>query len=84
MSLRKVMIGDDVKVWFQDHVEGDDVYDALDFVVLGTVKAITKSSIIIKSWYFEEPFEAPKHPGNEHQYAIVKKAIKRLKIAKWG
>lgn len=82
--MRKLKVGQDLKITFLDHVESDEgPKDAFVFVCYGTLVRKTKSALVVASWHFQD-LKAEKFEGNEKTYTIVKKAITDIQVATWS
>jgi len=81
VSRTRAKKGDLVEIRFHDHCEDGD--DAMEFLVWGRVRRVTRSSYIVESWAYANPKDDDgddEDSENRKIFVIVKKAVLALRI----
>lgn len=76
-------VGDFVHIVFDDHCE--NFHDVMTFEVVGKLVQKTRWAYIVKTWYYSDPVQAAidrNQEENEHKFAIVKRAVKEIRVLK--
>lgn len=77
----KPSVGDFIHIVFWDHCE--NFHDAMQFEVVGLLKALTPKAYIVKCWYYHDEAQRAADANadqNEHCFAIVKSAVDSIRV----
>lgn len=84
MKRPRLKLGDDVKVWFDDHAEasgGDNDEKVQQFFAMGVLVSKSRKELVVRSWGYGHD-EAGASDENTHQWVIARKAVTNVRVLK--